>query len=92
MTYHVDVIGYMWQGGIGSYTYNFKTLPSESDVTRQAGDFSGLYDYRIVSHETITKQYDDDLTLEIINRYKTVRDWESDDSDDMWLDMNLEVA
>lgn len=54
----IDVVGYIYSGHKSSYTYstNDDAIPTQEQVSRIAGDFSQVVDYRLIRRSETTKQ------------------------------------
>ena len=82
--YEVDVIGHLWNGGQGSYTYrtNSDHEPTPEDVRRLSGDFSGLVDFQVWELKPCECCGHD--------RPVSVREWAQPESAERWDDMHSE--
>jgi hypothetical protein len=78
--YVVDVIGYTWEGYVGTYTYDFSTLPTQYQITLKAGDFESILDYQTREEKVI--YYTDGRRL----IHKTIDAWQKPDSEEKFLD------
>ena len=87
MQYTVNIIGTTWGGFQSAYSYNFTQTsePTAQEIKRKAGDFSSVDDYQIITHSTEYTR-PDELTIVTTHTEKIVRNWQSEESADLYLE------
>src|SRR5271166_5006240 len=85
--YHkLNIIGVLWQGVRGAYTYEVRFIPvSDTEVNQLAVDFQSVLDWQVVrieqSSETVGQKLIHTRSEEV------VRDWAKPASEDLWAEM-----
>ena len=89
MQYQIDVIGTLYSGHLGSYTYIEKELPGTlTGIKRLAGDFAIIKDYRITSEVQDFIELSRHVTQAVVTT-TVLRDWaDPAHSEDIFLNMN----
>ena len=89
MQYRIDVIGTLYSGHLGSYTYIEKELPGTlTGIKRLAGDFAIIKDYRITSEAQDFIELSRHVTQAVVTE-TVLRDWaDPEHSQDVILNMN----
>lgn len=82
--YQVNVVGRMWQGSIGCYSYEFQSLPTLQDVRSKAGDFESVEDCEVIK-STSTFQ-PSESGYKRTTETEIVRSWDTDVSAEIYLD------
>lgn len=86
MQYRIDVIGTLYSGRLGSYTYIMKELLQA--VKRIAGDFAIIKDYRIISEAQDFIELSRHVTQAVITT-TVLRGWaDPAHSEDIFLNLN----
>lgn len=81
-SFHVNLIGRIWQGQIAAYSYVDSEMPKDARaVLALAGEFQSVIDYQVVK-VTRGGEWSHEWT-----RRKVVREWTEDDSQDAYFDM-----
>ena len=79
-TYHADLVGYIWQPGVGlcATESNFEADDHDHarDIINMTGDFQSIEDYRLV--ET--------MHFHAIDITRVVHDWEDEDNEFVFSD------
>ena len=81
--YRVEVLGNIWQPGAGLCSYVYTMVqdhePTPEEITRKAGDFECVTDYRLMRYEPCpTCGHEEPLII---------RDWKLPESADSWADL-----
>lgn len=80
VSFTVDVVGRIWSGHTGTYSYHFVTFPGETAIRAKAGDFESITDYE-VTRITAGGDWSHSWT-----RRKVIRAWQDEANRDIYLE------